>query len=218
MVVNGRCSRRGWRVLAMAGALGASTLLSACSQLVSQPDTTLSTQPGATLTEAYNVSGRLLIRQGERQNSAHFLWRHRPDQDAILLATPLGQGLAELHRDARGAWLRHADGRLVQAADWQTLAAELLGQELPLQELEHWLLGRPPAAAQGRSLDARGRLASMVLDDWQITYRRYRDDSASALPQLIELVRGDTLARLFMDDWQPVSPTSTLEEAVEANE
>lgn len=180
-----------------------SLLLAACSQQPRLPDGPVSVTRQAMSQAAFMVRGRLLIRQADNSSSANFVWQHRQDSDVILLSTPLGQGLAELGRDARGAWLRHADGRLQQAPDWQALATELLGQDLPLQALDHWLLGLPPPAARALQTDALGRLGALVLDDWQIVYRRYRSADPQALPQLIELTRGDILARLVMDQWQP---------------
>jgi outer membrane lipoprotein LolB len=135
---------------------------------------------------AYVLEGRLSVRQGEQRHHAGIAWRHEPGLDEILITNPLGQGVAELSRNADGARLVLADRREYRATDWETLSGQVFGFELPLSGLPRWITGQAGAAADG----------------WQVDYVEYQNDEASALPTLIELRRGDIELRLKVDEWQ----------------
>lgn len=106
----------------------------------------------------------------------------------MLITTPLGQGVAELSRDAAGARLLMADGKEYAAADWEDLAERTFGTRLPLNDLPQWLTGHAPAAATG----------------WRVDYLDYQSEAVDALPTLVEAKRGDIELRLKIDVWSGV--------------
>ena len=148
---------------------------------------------------AFSFSGRVAARQGERRHYANIDWRHAAAADEILLTTPLGQGVAELVRDTRGARLVAADGQVTEAPDWEGLSARVFGFALPLADLPRWLLGDVAPAAR----DERGRPLAAMAAGWDIRYLDYESPAADALPVLIELRRDDIELRLKVDAWQP---------------
>jgi len=135
----------------------------------------------------FAFSGRLAVRQGETRHHLKIDWRHDAAQDEILLATPLGQGVAEIVRDAAGARLRLADTRAFAATDWSSLAEQVFGFRLPLAAAPRWLLG-----AEGD------------MEGWSLRVLERENDSANALPALIELERDDIQVRLKIDEWSEV--------------
>jgi outer membrane lipoprotein LolB len=137
---------------------------------------------------AFAIEGRIAVHQGESRSYANVTWQHGAGGDTILLTTPLGQGLAELSRDAGGARLITADRREIDAPDWDGLSERALGARLPLDDLPSWLGGRPPAPDSG----------------WQVEYLAYQSRAADALPTLIEFHRGDLDVRLKIDRWSDV--------------
>lgn len=145
----------------------------------------------------FDLSGRISVRHGDSQYIASLSWQHGATHDEILLATPLGQGLADLRRDATGAHLLAADGRRLDAADWEGLAQQAFGVELPLAMLARWLVADAPAGAQR---DAAGRPLAFSQDGWSVAYEGYEGDEA--LPKLIEIRREDIALRLKIDTWQ----------------
>lgn len=147
---------------------------------------------------AFGIDGRLSARQGEERSSANLAWRHDPAVDSILLTTPLGQGVAELTRDARGARLLTADRQTVEAADWEGLSARVFGFTLPLSALPRWLVGDVAAAQR----DELGRPRHAVVDGWDIRYLAYESPAAQALPTLVEFRRDDIELRLKVDEWR----------------
>lgn len=178
----------------------ATCLLTACAQLPG------AAAPAQRLTRVtsndFFLAGRLAASKGNQRYAVNITWRHTTQRDEIFVATPLGQGIAELIRDAAGARLTTAERREFSAPDWQALSAQVFGFTLPLSALPRWLAADVPAEALGVSLDRSGRPQRMVADDWQVAYLDYASDAADALPVLIELKREDIEVRLKVDEWQ----------------
>lgn len=137
-----------------------------------------------TLTE-FEFDGRVAVRQGEARHHVNISWRHDVGNDEILLTTPLGQGVAELSRNAAGARLVMADRREFVAADWEGLAQQLFGARLPLNDLPAWVAGHAGASAGG----------------WRVEYLDYQSNARDALPTLLEMRRDDIEVRLKIDEW-----------------
>jgi outer membrane lipoprotein LolB len=133
----------------------------------------------------FELDGRIVVRESQSRHYANISWRHDASRDEILLTTPLGQGMAELSRDAGSARLVTADRKEYLAADWEGLSEQVFGVRLPLDDLPQWLSGRVPPAASG----------------WRVQYLEYQSDAADALPTLIEARRGDIELRLKVSEW-----------------
>lgn len=147
----------------------------------------------------FEFTGRISVRQGDTHHAANLSWQHGLAYDEILLSSPLGQGLAQLSRDASGARLITADQQRLEAADWESLATQALGAELPVAQLPRWLVADAPPGARR---DAAGRPASFRQDGWSVQYQSYQSESALALPRLIVVGRDDIEVRLKIDAWQ----------------
>ncbi len=145
---------------------------------------TLPQRPAVQDITRFAFVGRLAVRQGETRHHVNIDWRHDARSDAILLTTPLGQGIAELVRDAGGARLTLADKRSHAAADWGALSQQVFGFPLPLGASPRWLLGEL-AATEG----------------WRVTVVERESAAADALPRVIELERDDIAVRLKIDEW-----------------
>lgn len=138
--------------------------------------------------------------------SGRLSWQHSGTTDQILVADPLGQGIAEIEQSPAGAQLRTGDGRIHRAPDAATLLKETTGYPLPLGELRAWLLGRPAASGQLRT-DSLGRPKSLADSGWQIEYE-YESEAAAALPVRLILRRGSSPElrslemRLRIEEWR----------------
>ncbi len=137
--------------------------------------------------DSFSVSGRLALRQGERRDHLQFDWQHSPQSDAVLLLSPLGQGLAEIVRDAGGARMTQPNQPPIEAADVETLARQIFGTALPLQELGDWLRG-----ARGSAGDVAG---------WRIVITETALYHQRRLPRRLEASRDDVALTLIVDDW-----------------
>lgn len=157
-------------------------LLAACA--ASPP---LPPRPPAAEIAAFAFSGRIAVRQGEARHHVRIDWRHAAAGDEVLLTTPLGQGVAEIARDAAGARLKLADGRAFAGADWDLLSAEVFGFRLPLGASARWLLGESGETA-----------------GWRVNVLERESERPGALPTLIEFERDDVAVRLKIDEWSEV--------------
>ncbi|HUY04010.1 MAG TPA: lipoprotein insertase outer membrane protein LolB [Rhodocyclaceae bacterium] len=189
-----RCPGRIIAVLMLLAALGGCALSPSRTEV-------LTPRPARKAIVAYSLSGRISIRQGEQRYLANIWWQHDLRSDKILLTTPFGQGIAELSRDAAGAHLVTSDRREFTGPDWETLSVKVFGFALPLTSLPRWVLGDAPGGAKR---DAAGRAQQFSDDGWRVDYREYEGPGGTALPQLIDLARGDIAIRLKIDDWQRV--------------
>lgn len=142
--------------------------------------------PAAEITR-FAFTGRIAVRQAESRHYVNVDWRHAAGGDEILLATPLGQGVAEIVRDADGARLMLADRRRFEASDWNALAEQAFGFRLPLGASARWLLGD--------AADTEG---------WQVRVVERESEQSNALPTVIELERDDIFVRLKIDEWSEV--------------
>lgn len=154
--------------------------LAGCATVAMVPDRL----PVAEITR-FAFVGRLAVRQAEARHHVNIDWRHDVQRDEILLTTPLGQGIAEIVRDAAGARLTLADQRRYSAADWSDLSRQIFGFALPLQASARWLLGDIGAATEG----------------WRVTVLERETERPGALPTAIELERDDITVRLKIDEW-----------------
>ena len=184
-------------------AVAMTCILTSCAQLPgTQSGNSGVPRPLRTAVGDYFLSGRIAVSGGQQRHAVNITWQHGADRDDLFFATPLGQGIAELTRDAAGARLTTADRREFSAPDWQQLAVRVFGFALPLSSLPRWLLADVPTEALGVNYDDAGRPHRMVVDDWQVAYLEYASDAVDALPALIELKHEEIEVRLKIDEWQ----------------
>ena len=160
-------------------------LLAACAEL--PPPSAVSRALGPPLLR-FAAEGRLSLRQGERSDHLRFRWEHAPDRDVVLLMSPLGQGLAELTRDAAGARLVRANQATIAADTLPQLAERVVGSPLPLEAMGDWLRGARP--------DLSGEA-----DGWRVAISDTAAFRQSRLVRVLEARREDVELKLIVDDW-----------------
>jgi outer membrane lipoprotein LolB len=172
-------------------ALGFATavLLGACAALSEAP----LLPPGG-----FELSARVAIRHGKEAASGRIFWRHSNDADELLLTSPLGQGIARVHRERDQFRLSTGDHREYRAADAESLTEQALGWRLPLAGLSDWVQAR---ASPGRPAEMRGdpdRGLDLRQDGWHIAYEEFREGR----PFRLRLSREDLEIRLIVDQWK----------------
>ncbi len=154
----------------------------------------------------FALDGRFALRstppgQSPQSTGGRLSWTHQQDEDRLLIASPLGIGVAEITSSAAGARLQTSDGQSWEAAQPDELIERVTGQALPISRLPGWLLGNQ--GSTGRTTrDKDGRPAQLIEDGWQIDYS-YDSDAADALPDRITLRHGDEIElRLRIEAWR----------------
>jgi outer membrane lipoprotein LolB len=194
--------------------------LSACSGLTPHADG--KSAPGRDALRSFALDGRFALRHEDKSYSGRLSWRHAEakegsdrnedsdNSDEILLASPLGQGLAEIVSNAGGARLTTSDGRSYAGENAEVLTQRVLGYPLPLGKLADWVRGRRHRGAAGGPVasleaDAIARPLRLREDGWRIDYE-YDSDDPQALPGRLFIERtgeGGFDLRLRIDEWGP---------------
>lgn len=175
-------------------------LLAACTTLPSTP------QGNREQIENFSLDGRFVLRatppaQAAQSSSGRLHWTHIRSNERILLASPLGIGIAEIESSPGKARLQTADGRTWEATSPDELIEIVTGQALPISRISAWLLGRS-GQPNGTELDEAGRPSQLREGGWQIDYS-YDDTQASALPARINLNNGQGIElRLRIEEWR----------------
>ncbi len=160
-------------------------------------------QPVTQPLERFRLEGRVSVRSGEKSFSGNLRWQHDPVRDALLLTSPLGQGVAELRQENGQVVLKDAEGQTYVADSGEALLDAVLGVRLPLAGMVHWLFAQPkPGSPYALEHDDEGRVARLTQDGWRLEYGRYRMHGQRWLPGRIFARLGEQLEfRLVVDDW-----------------
>lgn len=149
----------------------------------------------------FSLDGRVAVKAGTKGYSANLQWRHAGEADSLRLLSPVGTMIAQLEADAGGAELVTADKQVHRSGNVQELTREVLGWDLPLDGLQHWVLGRtdPALPVEAEQRDARGRLQRFTQNGWRVAYLAYAGDGA--LPARMTLLHERLSLRLVIDRW-----------------
>lgn len=178
----------------------ASSLLTACATL---PPPAL---PARSELRNFALESRFALRatlpgQAPQSSGGRLSWSHQGSHDRILLANPIGVGLAEIDATPLRSQLRTADGKEQESADPDALIEEATGLRLPVARLPAWLLGRAGGSAQ-ITADPYGRPSRLHENGWQVDYF-YEDASPHALPSRLTISRpGEIELKLRIEEWR----------------
>lgn len=130
----------------------------------------------ASVVSAFEADGRLSARHGSDAVAVHFAWRHAQSADDFDVATPLGQVVARMRRDASGVRVERPDQAPADYPDWSSLTLAVLGVAIPVDGLASWIQGAPDMhAGSDVEHDAAGRAQVLRQQGWEIVYS-YADD------------------------------------------
>ena len=157
-------------------AFAAATALAACASLPSSAPS--GGEAIGNVDAPFSIGGRISARRGDAAVAGNFAWTHDAQHDAIDLATPLGQTLAQLSGNGRQVSVRLSDGRVDSAASWSALTQQAFGVTIPVDGLAWWIRALPrPQARYDVERDASGRVSALRQDGWDVVYA-YADDAA----------------------------------------
>ena len=149
---------------------------------------------------SWALTGRLGIQTDTQSLSGNLDWRHLPDSDVLVLATPLGQGVARIERRLNEVVLDRPNQPLLRAPDAETLTRDTLGYTLPLAGLGWWVQAQPDPARPAEIMrDTAGRIERLKQDGWTVDYLQYIENR----PRKLSLVRDALELRLVIDTWRP---------------
>jgi outer membrane lipoprotein LolB len=136
--------------------------------------------------EAFEMSGRIAVRQGERNEIARLRWTHESSRDLWIIASPLGNEVARIESGPEGAVLQQG-GERRQAGSFSALTEALLGVALDPAVLAGWLHGR------------EGNLPG---EGWTIQLEDRQPAGAVSIVRRISASRADVAVRLVVDSYE----------------
>ena len=136
---------------------------------------------------AFEVSGRLALRQGDRSDIAKLRWTRHRDSDLWVISSPLGNEVARLESRSQGATLTRAGSASESADSFQALTEKLLGIALDPATVAGWLHGTAPGTEPG---------------DWKVTIDEKQRAGDVDLAKRITATRGDVVVRLVVDEYR----------------
>lgn len=164
-----RRARAGRAAACLIRALGfTAALLAGCASLPEPP------------ADAPRLAGRLAVRVDSdpvRAVTAAFELRGDARLGVLRLSSPLGDTLAEAQWSPVATVLRSGSAR-AQFADLDDLAAQTLGERLPMAALFDWLRGRPWPGAASAALPAPASGFEQL--GWQVRLERFADGLVEA--------------------------------------
>lgn len=175
--------------------------VAACAQFPAASDAGLSANAPALLgppLENFVAEGRLSLQQDKRQDHVGFRWQHTAAEDVVLFISPLGQGLAEIRRDATTARLTQPNQPMVEAHNLPELAQRVFGTALPLDSLTDWLRGAHP--------ELEGVVAGWRVSVTDTTLHPAEASSAPShqrrLLHTLIVTREEVTLKLIVDSWE----------------
>lgn len=136
----------------------------------------------------WSLQGRLAMRQGKEGMHASLLWRRQQAQHIFDLRGPLGQGHIRLTQDSSGAHLQDAKQQSYFAATAQQLLLDTTGWNVPLDNMNYWILGLPAPGSYHHEMDGAGRLSVLQQGGWRVQYLDYAVSDGYELPSKLLIV------------------------------
>ena len=166
-----------------AATLALAMLLAACAVTpeTRQPLPTLAAVP-----PAFEMSGRLALRQADRSEIARLRWTHRAGSDVWVFASPLGNEVARIVSSPTGARLEQGGGQALEAASFAELAERMLGVALDPELLVGWLHGTGPRES----------------GEWKVTVEESQRAGSLDIARRLAATRGDVTVRLVVDEYR----------------
>ena len=136
---------------------------------------------------AFEASGRLAVRQGQRSDIAKLRWTRHRDSDLWVISSPLGNEVARLESGAGGATLTRAGAASESADSFRSLTEKLLGVPLDPDAIASWLHGGTTGTAPG---------------EWKVTVEESQRAGSVDLAKRITATRGDVVVKLVVDEYR----------------
>lgn len=150
----------------------------------------------------WQLKGRVAGKSNNQGFRAGVQWKQMQDSFVIDLHGPLGRKVAVITAAQGNVQLKTSKGESFQANDPEELMQRLFGYSLPVNGLQHWLLGvpDPDQTHVALVLDEQGRLLQLNQAGWIIDYKRYHQ-VVPALPALIQISNPTLNANIKVDAW-----------------
>ena len=171
-------------------------LLAACS----------TSGPVAPPAPAFELNARVAVRSPEHAFSSGLRWKQEAGSEEIWFNAPLGQTLAYVHADGRGATLTAADQKQYHAGSIESLTRQALGWPFPVSAMRYWVLGLPAPhlALDNAQRDGSQRLTRFDQGEWKVALNYPAPDAVR--PSRLDISGPGLEIRLAIDALKTAAP------------
>ena len=184
--------------------IGLLLILTGCSLLRMEPEKPPSVVDRQALYRIHdwNIQGRIAVRSKQESWHAGLNWSHNPIKDSLQIAGPFGQGAVRVAITKNFIRVTHAGGGVEESANPNKLLYSLLGIEIPLEELQYWVLGlASPKSVFDADYDSSGWLRFLKQLGWTINMIEYQRVDNWVLPRKLKISKADARLILVIDEW-----------------
>ena len=186
-------------------------LIAGCAMIETKPVgvSIIITEPVAiaenTSSADFGLIGRISVRDEKQRFSGGVRWQHAGLDDEISLLSPLGQVMAQIVQDNKGARLTTSEQKVYFESDIEILTEGVLGWRIPVAGLQYWVQGEHfPATVAIKHLDSEGRAVAINQDGWEINYASYfpAQSAQPTRPRVLVLNYEALRIKLVVDNWE----------------
>jgi len=179
------------------------TSLIGCNTTSIQPEKPL---PGITSPKElhqWHATGRMAIKTSKEGGSVSFDWQQKGNRFELHFFGPLGMNNTQLSGNAHHVILKTAEGEVHKAASAELLMKRYFGWSLPINALNHWVLGIPaPNQPFSQRVGDKGQLVQLKQYDWELRYQDYQTAMGLTLPKKMQLHREDIDVKIIVQSWK----------------
>lgn len=149
----------------------------------------------------WRSEGRIALNSGDDGVNASYTWSQYDTVYDIALRGPFGAGAVTILGSPEGVAVRR-DDELLLGFNAQQLLLEKFGWMLPVDAVEHWVIGRPDPKAEHRiEVDNLGRIVKLHQADWVVEYKSYVPVGDLELPGKMFAHSHRVGLRMVVDQW-----------------
>jgi len=185
------------------------SLLAACSSAPKidkdlKPQLWLEHQIAINGITAWNINGRLAVKNEKDSGTATLLWEQSFANYELRLIAPLGQGTYILKGTSGGVVMQDPKNISTKAETAEQLLYEALGWKIHINGLKYWVRGipEPYMIYSELLLDEKGRLTNMKQSGFDVSVLRYTKQNGISLPEKLTIKSNDIQLKLVIKDWK----------------
>ena len=153
----------------------------------------------------WQFNGKLAIKTPAQANGLKINWQQHDDQFNINLYTIFGITVLKITGDDQTVTI-NSDQGVFSGTSAQQLIWQQTGWHLPIDNLQHWLLGEVNDASD-IVLNGQGQFISGTINDnlgrqWLLSLDKYQPVQGRALPHSLRLKHEKLLLKLAINDWK----------------
>lgn len=156
--------------------------------------------------EAWQARGRIAVKSDGGGGQGDLDWRQRGAVARIRVSGPFGAGAYDIRWEPALLSVASRDGEFSRAWSGPQAAEQFLTEQLgwafPAASVRYWLLGLPdPGYPAAETFAPDGRPASIVQNEWSVTYERFAPAGGLTMPARLTLQGATARVRLAVDRW-----------------